>query len=43
MLGTTEIIIIVMAIIFMFGGKKSLEWVKSFKAAKDEITKEFKK
>ena len=37
MLGTTEIIVITLAIVFLFGGNKVMDWVKKYKEAKEEI------
>ena len=37
--GTTEIIIIVLAIVFLFGGKKFMDWVGKIKQAKKELKK----
>ena len=37
MLGATETIIIVLAIVFLFGGNKVLDWTKKFVQAKKEV------
>jgi hypothetical protein len=39
-LGSLEIMVIVGAIIFLFGGKKSLDWVKQFSHAKKTVQAE---
>ncbi|MBW3021056.1 hypothetical protein KY334_07205 [Candidatus Woesearchaeota archaeon] len=40
--GATELIIILLAIIFLFGGKKFLDWVSKIKEAKKELSKPVK-
>lgn len=39
MIGAGEILIIVLAILYMFGGKKFADWIKKVKKAKDEFKK----
>lgn len=37
--GATEVIIILLAIIFLFGGKRFVDWVSKIKEAKEELSK----
>jgi Sec-independent protein translocase protein TatA len=41
--GTVEIVVIVLAIIFLFGGKKFVDWTKKVKEAKTELKGSSKK
>ncbi len=42
MLGGIEVLIIVGAIIFLFGGKKFVDWVKKVKDAKKDLKEDTK-
>ncbi len=42
MIGATEIIIILAVIVFLFGGKRVVAWVRNLGEAKREFDKEFK-
>jgi len=37
--GATELILIILAVIFLFGGKKFLDWIEKIKHAKKELSK----
>lgn len=39
MIGISEILIIALVIVFFFGGKKLVEWVKHIKEVKKELGK----
>lgn len=43
MLGGIEVLIIVAAIVFLFGGKKFVDWVQKIKGAKKELREDKKK
>lgn len=40
MFGAGEILIITLALVFMFGGNRVLDWVKKFRQARDEVKNE---
>jgi len=39
MVGAGELLVIIGAIVFLFGGSKFIDWIKKFKHAKDEFKK----